>query len=93
MPVPTRLASSRRECRPLAILIRAATRDPAAARNLFDALTAALPDEDGRRTGITVYDAKAARPVAWAGRVSDIPRERIDGPATLFVRPGLSGLA
>ena len=72
-------------------LIRAATRDPAAARNLFDALTAALPDEAGRRTGITVYDAQAGRPVAWAGRVSDIPRERIDGPVALFVRPGALG--
>ncbi len=72
-------------------LIRASARDPAAARNLFDALTAALPDEAGRRTGITVYEVPAGRPVAWAGRVSDIPKERIDGPSALFVRPGALG--
>ena len=72
-------------------LIRAAARDPAATRNLFDALTAALPGEGGRRTGITVYGVPAGRPVAWAGRVSDIPKERIDGPAALFVRPGALG--
>ncbi len=65
--IATRVAISRD-------LIRASTRDPAAARNLFDALTAALPEEPGRRTGITVYEVPAGRPVAWAGRVSDIPK-------------------
>jgi signal transduction histidine kinase len=72
-------------------LIRAARSDSAAARRLFDALTAALPVEAIRRTGITVYDFPAGRPLAWAGRVSDIPSERIDGPSALFVRPGALG--
>ena len=30
-------------------------------------------------------------PLAWAGRVSDLPRERVDGPAALFVAPARSG--
>ena len=34
--------------------------------------------------GITVFDPTGT-PLAWAGRVSDLPRERIDGPRSLFV--------
>ena len=62
-------------------------RDPAAARRLFDAVDAALPAEEGGRTGITIYDPRDA-PVAWAGRVSDLPKDRLDGPSALFVAPG-----
>ena len=56
--------------------IRAAARDPAAAKRLFEALDAALPDEEPGRTGITVYDVSGA-PLAWAGRVSELPQQRI----------------
>jgi len=72
-------------------LIQAAAGDEVAARDLFDALAAALPVETVRRTGITVYDQPGGRPIAWAGRVSDIPRDRIDGPTALFVKPGALG--
>ena len=68
-------------------LIQPAARDDAALRRLFDALTAALPDETVRSTGVTVYSHPAAVPIAWAGRVSDLPKQRIEGPAALFVAP------
>jgi signal transduction histidine kinase len=68
-------------------LIQPAARDDGALRLLFDALTAALPDESVRRTGVTVYSHPAAVPIAWSGRVSDLPKQRIEGPAALFVAP------
>ena len=73
-------------------IIRASStsRDIAAARRLFEVVDTALSAEEGGRTGITVYDAAAA-PLAWAGRVSDLPQERINGPAALLVAPGALG--
>jgi signal transduction histidine kinase len=68
-------------------LIPEASRDRRAVGELFDAVTAALPDERIRQTGITIY-APGGVPLAWAGRVSDLPRERVEGPAALFVAPG-----
>jgi signal transduction histidine kinase len=62
------------------------------ARSLFELVAAARrlsprPDE----IAATVYDAGlVAR--AWTGMPSDIPRERIAGPATLFVTPSPLGL-
>src|SRR6185503_3192177 len=41
-------------------------------------------------TGITIYDV-AGEPLAWAGRVSDLPKERVLGPATLLIAPGALG--
>ena len=70
--------------------VAAAPRDAAAVRRLFDACAGAIPSDEAGRTGVTIYDATGA-PLAWAGRVSDLPRARIDGPATLFVAPGALG--
>ena len=55
------------------------------ARQLFDLVadarrTSASPEE----IAVTVYDA-ATVARAWAGEPSDIPTERISGPATLFI--------
>ena len=68
-------------------LIQSASRDDASVRALFDALAVALPAEPSGRTGITVYSHPGVVPIAWAGRVSDLPKERIEGPAELFVAP------
>ncbi|OLC48580.1 MAG: hypothetical protein AUH43_09205 [Acidobacteria bacterium 13_1_40CM_65_14] len=68
----------------------AAPRDAAEVKRLFDACAAAIPSDQAGRTGISIYDPTAA-PLAWAGRVSDLPRARIDGPAALFVAPGALG--
>jgi signal transduction histidine kinase len=68
-------------------VIEDAPRDDAALRRLFDALAAVLPADAVRTTGVTVYSHPDGSPVAWSGRVSDLPKERIDGPAALFVAP------
>ena len=65
-------------------------RDMAGARALFDEASAfvhAHPDVDA----ISVYD-EGGRPVAWAGRPSTLPDERVLGQAALFVAPGPLGL-
>jgi hypothetical protein len=49
-----------------------------------------VPDEARTRNGVTLYDASAT-PVAWSGRVWDLPKERVQGPRTLFVAPGALG--
>ncbi len=64
--------------------------DQAAVKQLFDLVRTALPREEARHTGITIYDADAA-PLAWAGRVSDLPKESVQGPSTLLVGPGALG--
>ena len=70
-------------------LFRGTPRDPGDVRRLFDAVSAAMPAEAGT-TGITVFDI-AGEPLAWAGRVSDLPKERVLGPATLLIAPGALG--
>jgi len=62
-------------------------------RILFDAAKAAhdrLP-EDAEVLAVTIYDANGA-PRAWAGRASDLPRDRTKGSAVLFVTPSPLGL-
>ncbi len=70
--------------------MRAAGRDSTAAKQLFEQVDDALPDDEAGRTGITVYDAAGA-PLAWSGRVSELPKGRIDGPPALFVTTGTLG--
>src|SRR5258708_1803022 len=64
--------------------------DRAAVKLLFDIARGALPADEAGHTGITIYDADAA-PLAWAGRVSDLPKETVEGPSTLLVGPGALG--
>jgi signal transduction histidine kinase len=71
-------------------VVRPTPRDPAAIRSLFDAVSAAVPADEAGTTGITVCDA-AGEPLGWAGRVSDLPKERVLGPATLLIAPGALG--
>jgi hypothetical protein len=42
---------------------------------------------------VTVYAAHGGRtaPVAWAGRPSELPLDRVNGPAALFIAPGPLG--
>ena len=72
------------------VLIRDAGADEAAARQLFEAVESAAPDGTPA-TGISVYNA-GGEPLAWTGRVSDLPPERTQGPAALFVAPDALGL-
>ena len=70
--------------------MRAAGHDAGAARHLFDVVGAAVAGDQSARTGISIYDA-AGTPVAWAGSVSDLPGQRLKGPAVLFVTSGPVG--
>ena len=69
---------------------RAAPRDQAALKHLFDIVAAAVPDDEAGRTGITIYDALGT-PLAWAGRASDLRKEVVIGPKALIVGPGPLG--
>jgi len=70
--------------------IRNASRDAAAATRLFDAVEAAIPAADAGRIGITVYDT-LGMPLAWAGQVSELTRERLDSLPMLHVATGGPG--
>ncbi|HET6316146.1 MAG TPA: hypothetical protein VFG86_06795, partial [Chloroflexota bacterium] len=64
--------------------------DTGRTRALFagsSAIVRAHPELDA----LSVYDA-AGRPIAWAGRPSNLPDERIVGASALFVAPGPVGL-
>jgi signal transduction histidine kinase len=71
-------------------LVRAAAADEAARKSLFDALRDAIPAASAATTGLTAYGASGV-PIAWAGRASDLPKERVQGPAALFVAPDALG--
>jgi signal transduction histidine kinase len=60
------------------------------ARTYFDVAASLLQSRPGI-DAISIYDA-TGRPIAWAGRPSSLPDERINGPAALFVAPGPFGL-
>src|SRR5262249_61134666 len=95
----TRRRSHRRPASPGAIATRVAAtpeagssapRDATGIRRLFELVAAALPQDNTRRTGVTVYDTAAA-PLAWAGRVSDLPKERAQGRAAMLIAPRALG--
>ena len=67
-----------------------AERTPTAATRLFDAVYAALSTQDPGRSGITIYGL-LDQPIAWAGRTSPLPKEFLDGPSTLLIRPQALG--
>jgi len=67
-----------------------AMRDQTGVRRLFDLAAATLPADDAGRTGVTIYDT-AGSPLAWAGRVSDLPTERVQASAALLIAPGALG--
>ena len=71
-------------------LILAAGRDSSEAGRLFAQLERVLPVDDAGDTGVTIY-GPGSLPIAWAGRVSDLPPARLDDDAALFVAPGALG--
>jgi signal transduction histidine kinase len=74
-------------------LIQRARSSPDAVRELFDTIAGALAARplDASGVAVTVYDVRGTA-VAWAGRPSDLPIERVGGPASVFVTPGSLGL-
>ncbi|HXE79800.1 MAG TPA: ATP-binding protein [Vicinamibacterales bacterium] len=71
------------------LLAEAAT-NPEAARSLFDAARNALRHTRNAPAAITIYGATGV-PLAWSGRPSDLPPDRVQGPRALFVAPGPLG--
>src|SRR6516162_7286314 len=69
-----------------ASVIQAAMRDRTETRPLFDVVSNALAEAQAGPTGVTVYDA-SDRPLAWAGRVSNLATQLISGPTTLVMVP------
>jgi signal transduction histidine kinase len=69
--------------------VAGAARDPAVLRSLFDLLARELPRDAAGRSGVTVYD-RTGTPLAWAGRVSDLPKERVQFLANAPPTPGLA---
>ena len=68
----------------------AARRDPAASRALFDLTSLALRDQETGRTGVTIYSADGT-PLAWAGRVFDLPKEGLSGRPAWLLASGAIG--
>jgi signal transduction histidine kinase len=64
--------------------------EQARARTYFDVAASMLQSRPGI-DAVSIYDA-TGRPIAWAGRPSSLPNERVNGPAALFVAPGSFGL-
>jgi signal transduction histidine kinase len=71
-------------------VIHAALRDRTESSRLFDVVSNALGQHQEGPTGVTVYDA-SDRPLAWAGRVSDLAKQLVSGPLTLVMVPGALG--
>ena len=65
--------------------------DAKAARRLFAAADAALAQADAADVAVTAYGADG-RPVAWAGRPSELPLDRLQGEEAWFFAPGALGL-
>jgi signal transduction histidine kinase len=79
-----------------AVLVDATNDDVAAARRLFEAADRALtepgPDADvGEGLAVTAF-ADGGRPVAWSGRPSELPADRLQGPEAWFFAQGALGL-
>ena len=66
------------------------TRETTATRELFARLSAAESQLDIPSAALSVYDPDG-RLVAWAGRPSPLPAERITGPEALFLAPSSTG--
>jgi signal transduction histidine kinase len=71
-------------------LVRSVGRDLEGVRRLFDDLQRVLPEADVPSIGVTIYDSTAT-PLAWLGRVGDLPRSRLEGGTDLFVATEASG--
>jgi signal transduction histidine kinase len=72
-------------------LSAAAADDTAAARRLFEAAERSLRVVEETTAAVTAY-ADGGRPVAWSGRASELPRDRLQGPEAWFFAQGALGL-
>ncbi|MBI4477470.1 MAG: hypothetical protein HY654_09870, partial [Acidobacteria bacterium] len=89
--IETSLRDATRSLAAGAELIQRAADDEAAARTLFEAVGIRLRTAPIERAALTVYSS-GAQPIAWSGRPSELPPDRILGPDALFIAPGPLGL-
>ena len=73
------------------VLLAASEGDSRSARQLFDAAAAALTRGDEGALAVTAYTADGT-PLAWAGRPSELPSDRLSGNEAWFFAPGALGL-
>jgi signal transduction histidine kinase len=72
-------------------LVNASRGDETAARKLFDAAqNAAVAQTADVELAVTAYAAD--RPIAWAGRPSELPKDRLEGDEAWFIAQGALGL-
>jgi signal transduction histidine kinase len=73
-------------------LVAAARDDEGAARKLFDAAqAAAVAHTSDVELAVTAYSIAGA-PLAWAGRPSEVPKDRLEGDEAWFIAQGALGL-
>jgi len=73
-------------------VVAASREDEDAARRLFDAAqAAAIARTSDVELAVTAY-APGSRPLAWAGRPSELPRDRLEGDEAWFIAQGALGL-
>src|SRR5882672_5143630 len=73
-------------------VVAASREDEDAARRLFDAAqAAAVARTSDVELAVTAY-APGSRPLAWAGRPSELPRDRLEGDEAWFITQGALGL-
>jgi signal transduction histidine kinase len=73
-------------------LVAASSDDENAARRLFDAAqAAAVAQTSDVELAVTAY-APGGRPLAWAGRPSELPKDRLEGDEAWFIAQGALGL-
>jgi signal transduction histidine kinase len=73
-------------------LVAASSDDENAARKLFDAAqAAAVAQTSDVELAVTAY-APGGRPLAWAGRPSELPKDRLEGDEAWFIAQGALGL-
>jgi signal transduction histidine kinase len=84
------LKDSARQAAPIGLVTRAVADDAPAARELFAAARAALPN-DGDEAAVTIYNADH-KPIAWSGRPSELRFDSLAGGESWFVSQGALGL-
>ena len=72
-------------------VVGAAQDDVTAAGRLFVAASAAIEQGNGAEFAVTAYDANG-EPLAWDGRPSELPAERLQGEEAWFFTQGALGL-
>ena len=71
-------------------LLATAQPSPESTRTLFDLARSALGTAPVGRSAVTIYGSSGT-PLAWSGRPSDVPADRLRGSAALFMAPGPIG--